>query len=169
MAAVCKKMNIPHFVGYWQPIDTDNFNSTDSFTRNLFPHPKLFSKALLDIIVSFRWRNFAIIYDSEDALIRLQDTFSLNTRPGMMGKQTVNFYKLPVDSDDYKPLLKDIRKSGVNQVLIDCSLNKTFSVLQQSVAVDMLNEYLVGCFVEIKFSICAKWSVFVILHFFRAI
>lgn len=142
VAAVCKKMNIPHFVGYWQAIDTENFNSTDSFTRNLFPHPKLFSKSLLEVIVSFRWKYFAVIYDDDDALIRLQDIFSMNTRPGMMNKQTVKFYKLPSDSDDFKPVLKEISKSTVNQVMLDCSLKNTYSVLQQSVDVGMMSEYL---------------------------
>lgn len=143
VASVCKQLNIPHFVAFWQPIDIGNFNSTDSYTRNLFPHSKLYAQSLLEIVKSFRWKNFAAIYESDDTLMKLQNTFSMNTGPNMISKQTITYYKLPADSNDYKPILKDISKSGINQVMIDCSLSKTYAVLSQSVDVNMMSEYVV--------------------------
>lgn len=136
-------MRIPHFTSFWQPIEIDNFNSTDSFTRNLFPHPKKYSEALLEVVKSFRWINFAIIYDAEDNLSKLQDTFSLYSTLDIRGKQAVTFYKLPADSDDYKPILKAISKAGFNRIMIDCTLERTYSVLSQSTAVGMMSEYVV--------------------------
>lgn len=143
VSSVCKKLKMPHFTAYWQPIDVDNFNSTDSYTRNFFPHPKSYSEALMEIVRSFRWKNFAFIYDNDDNLVKLQDTFSMNSGPDMVNKPFIKYYKLPIDSDDYKPLIKDISKSGVNQVMIDCTLKNTYSVLAQSVDVNMMSEYVV--------------------------
>lgn len=53
-------------------------------------------------------------------------------------------YKLPTFSNDYKPLLKDISKSGINQVMIACSLDNIRSVLKQSADGGMMNEYVVS-------------------------
>lgn len=142
-SAICKKLKVPYFMSVWQPIEVDNFNSTDSFTRNLFPHPKKYSQALAEIVKSFRWKIFAIVYDEDDNLVRYQNTFSLYSSKDMQ-KQPIRFYKLRKDSNDYKPLLKDISKSGTNQVIIDCSLVNTYSVLKQSLVVGMMSEYVVS-------------------------
>lgn len=145
VSAICKRFKIPHFTLFWQPLDIDNFNSTDSFTRNLFPHPKLFSQAILEIIKSFRWKTLAFIYEESDNLIKMQDVLSTNSGFDMFEKQFAYYYKIPADSTDFKPLLKDISKWGINQVMIDCSLKNTYSILAQSVDVNMHSEYVV-CF-----------------------
>lgn len=97
----------------------------------------------MEIVKSFRWMKFAIIYDSEDNLAKLQDTFNDFTRIDNNGRKSVSFYKLPQDSD-YKPLLKSISKSGINQIMIDCTLDHTYAVLKQSTKVSMMNEYVVS-------------------------
>lgn len=122
----------------------DNFNATDSFTRNLFPVPELYTEAILEIIKSFRWKSFAFIYDSDESLVKLQDVLSIDSGFEMYEKQFMYYYRLPTDNEDYKPLLKDISKWGVNQVIIDCSLKNTFSVLAQSADVNMMSEYVVS-------------------------
>lgn len=141
-------------MSFFQPIEVDNFNSTDSFTRNLFPHPKKYSDALLEIVKSFRWKNFAIVYDSEENLAKLQETFSLFSTLDIRGKQSVTFYKLPTDSDDYKIQLKSISKAGFNRIMIDCTLENTYAVLKQSAAVGMMSEYVVGFLKFLVIYIC---------------
>lgn len=137
-------MQIPYFTAIWQPLDADDFNSTDSFTRNLFPHPKRYSEALMEIIKSFRWLKIAVIYDSEMNLAKLQHTFNDFSRVDDSRKQSVTFFKLPSDTDDYLPLLKSVSKSGIVQVIIDCTMENTYSVLKQSIKIGMTNEYVVS-------------------------
>lgn len=144
VSSICKQLKIPHFTANWQPIDADYFNGTDSFTRNLFPNSKLYSTALYEIVKSFHWRTFAIIYDNSESLLKLQNAFIMTLDPNTLGKPKVSFFKLPEDSNDYKPLLKSISKLGINQVLIDCSLKNTFSLLEQSTKANMMNEYVVS-------------------------
>lgn len=139
VAAICKKLQIPHFTSAWKPIDSD-FNGTESFTRNLFPHPKKYSEALAEIVKSFRWKNFAVIYDEEEKLVKLQDMFTLFSTKDI-DKQPIKFYKLPKGSDDYKPILKKISKSDTHRVMIDCTIEKTYSVLKQSIAIGMNSDY----------------------------
>lgn len=150
MASICKRLQIPHFIANWQPIDADYYNTTDSFTRNLFPNPNIYTNALYEIIKSYQWRTFAVIYDSNESLLKLQNSFSMTMDLNTMGKPKITFYKVPDDSEDYKILLKSISKVGINQVLIDCSLANTLSLLQQSSKVNMMNEYVV-CWIFLNF------------------
>lgn len=143
VASICKKLQIPHFIANWQPIDADYYNGTDSFTRNLYPQSNIYTNALYDIIKSHQWRTFASIYDNNENLLRLQNTFSFTMNLNTMGKPKITFYKTSDNSDDQKIILKRIAKMGINQVLIDCSLANTMSLLQQSSRVNMMNEYMV--------------------------
>lgn len=143
VASISKKLQIPHFAAVWQPTDKDSFNGTESFTRNLFPQSKRYSEAIYEIVRSFQWKKFAIVYDSDDSLVRLQEIFPISSElQYTTHKQSMKYYRLPMDSD-YKRMLKDISKSGVNQVMIDCTLDNTYSLLKQSASVGMMNEYVV--------------------------
>lgn len=94
---------------------------------------------------SFRWKNFAVIYDDDDNLIKFQDTFSLYATQDLE-KQPIKFYKLPKGTDNFRPVLKDISKSGTKQVIIDCTIENTFTILRQSIAIGMNSEYDVSSF-----------------------
>lgn len=142
-SSICKRVEVPHFIATFQSSSVDDFNNTDSYTRNLFPDPKLFTKALHEIIKSFQWRTFAVIYENNENLVKFNDAFTLTMDPNTMGKQKISFYKIPSDSDDFKPLLKRISKSGINQIVLDCSEKNIYSLLAQSNDVNMMNEYVV--------------------------
>lgn len=152
VSAICKKLQIPHFTAIWQPIDVDNFKGTDSFTRNLFPHAKKYSEALAEIVKSFQWINFAIIYDSDENLAKYQDTFTMSFTLDFLGRQTVRLYKLPAKSNDYKLLLKDIAKTGINEIIIDCTAENTLLLFSQSIEMELMSEYMV-CFEFKSFTI----------------
>lgn len=143
MSSICKRVQVPHFTSTFQLTGTDDYNTTDSYTRNLFPDPRLFTKALYEIIKSFQWRTFAVIYETADRLLKLNDAFTMTMDPNTMGKQKISLFKVTPGTDDHKPLLKSISKSGINQVIIDCSLKTTNALLEQSVGVNMMNEYVV--------------------------
>lgn len=145
MSSIAKKLQIPHFTAFWQPIDIDNFNGTGSFTRNLFPHSRKYAEALYEIMISLQWKKFAFIYDTDDALIRLQQIFQISTSEEYdMVKQKLRFYRLPRSNEDYKVMLKDISKSSTYQVMIDCSIENTYTLLKESIQVGMMNEYVVS-------------------------
>lgn len=162
-SAIAKRARIPHFITVWQPIEPDYFNKTDSYTHNIFPHPNMYSKAIMEIVKSFQWPRFAYIYDADENLAKLQETFNEFARIDNSDKQYVQFYKLPSDSDDYKMLLKSISKSNINRIMIDCTLEHTYSILKQTANVDMMNEYYVSLFSIFKLhsrSIFRKLKIF---------
>lgn len=167
MTSICKRLQIPHFIANWQPIDADHFNGTDSYTRNLFPNLNSYSIALYEIIKSFRWQTFAAIYDNNDSLLKLKHSFSMTINSNDMIKPKITFYKVPKDPNDYKLLLKSISKTGINQVLIDCSLDITLSLLRQSSKVNMMNEYVV-CWILLDL-LFKCWLTEAVLICFRTI
>lgn len=59
--------------------------------------------------------------------IKIQN-FSLNRQPG--------------DGPDYRPLLKQIQKSGETHLIIDVGIDKILSVLRQASEVKMMEEYI---------------------------
>lgn len=109
----------------------------------------------MEIVKSFRWKNFAVIYDDDDNLIKFQDTFSLYATQDL-DKQPIKFYKLPKGTDNFRPVLKDISKSGTKQVIIDCTIENTFTILKQSIAIGMNSEYDVSSFAIVQVVFCEK-------------
>lgn len=168
MASIAKKLQIPHFVAIWQPIQIDNFNGTDSFTRNLFPQSKMFSEAVYEIVNSLQWKKFAVVYDSDDALVRFQELFRISSSPeyfSSLGRQIFRFYRLPAIKDDYKVMLKDISKSGFNQMIVDCSIENIYTLLKESMQVGMMDEYLV-CFGSYHIYVCIIYRSYTYLYDF---
>lgn len=142
VASICKKLQLPHFTALWQPIDVNTLQN-DSFTRNLFPHPKLYSSGLYKIIQSFHWKKFAVIYDSDDALVRFQEVFQISADRNARSTQMllVRFHRLPDTLDGYVILLKSLKKSGISSMIVDCSMKNTERLLNLTHRVLMNDEY----------------------------
>lgn len=55
----------------------------------------------------------------------------------------VTIRQLPI-GDDYLPLLKEIKVSMENRIIIDCTPEKVVELLKQATLVKMLEDYQVG-------------------------
>ncbi|KAI9550316.1 hypothetical protein GHT06_007599 [Daphnia sinensis] len=144
--SMCQTMKIPHIQTHWDPkrttamdhlkFEEQGYNgrkSNSPMSVNLYPHPADVSRAYADVIKGWKWKTFTVLYEDEDGLIRLQELLQLSTNPGY--KITVR--QLP-DSDDYRPLLKEMKKMGERNIVLDCSqLSRVSEVLQQAQQVSM--------------------------------
>lgn len=135
VASICNDLNIPHFIALWQSPETSG-NPYRQFTRNLFPDSDKFARAIRDVVANYGWTGFVIIYDSLDSLARLHYVLQLNAK--------VNIYRLPKDSDDFKPIMKEISRSGETRIIIDCSIKNTIEVLRIADDVNLKEEYVVS-------------------------
>lgn len=93
-------------------------------------------KAYVDIVESWGWKSFTIIYETNDGLLRLQELLKANRR----SKHPTTVRQLP-DTNDYRPLLKQIKNSGVAHIVLDCSTEKIYDVLKQSQQIGMMSDY----------------------------
>ena len=59
---------IPHLETRW-----DYRLRRESCLVNLYPHPSTLSKAYVDLVSTWRWKSFTIIYETNEGLVRLQE------------------------------------------------------------------------------------------------
>ena len=49
------------------------------YSVNLSPHPRTITKAFRDLILEYKWRQFTILYEDTESLIKLQEILKLPT------------------------------------------------------------------------------------------
>lgn len=55
----------------------------------------------------------------------------------------VTIRQLPAGTDDFLPLLKEIKISTENRIIIDCTPEKVMELLKQATVVNMMEDYQV--------------------------
>ncbi|XP_031625101.1 glutamate receptor ionotropic, kainate 2 [Contarinia nasturtii] len=129
--SICDTMEIPHLEMRW-----DYRIRRENCLVNLYPHPSVLSRALYDIVEFWGWKHFTIIYESNDSLLRLQELLKAQRRT----EYPTTIRQLP-DTNDYRPLLKQIKNSGVAHIVLACSTEKIYNVLKQSQQIGMMSDY----------------------------
>lgn len=148
VASICNELNVPHLVSYQRASDI-NANVYHQFTRNIAPDPTLLSDALVDVVEKFDWPKFAVIYDSDESLVRLNGILQMF----QSGYKAVTIYKYP-GKDMVKQMLKDIDKSIEHRVIIDCSNENIAEILKQGLNMGK-QEYMVR---KYKFTVRMQWK-----------
>lgn len=138
VASLCNELNIPHIATYQRTREIKK-NLYHKFTRNISPDTALLSQSLVDVVENFGWKRYAIIYDSNESLIRLNGVLQINP----FNYQRANIYKFPKDKSDLPVILKQILKSFEHQVIIDCSLENIAEIIRQGLKLKMMTEYMV--------------------------
>ncbi|XP_076341036.1 glutamate receptor ionotropic, kainate 1-like [Tachypleus tridentatus] len=109
--STCEVLHVPHIETKW-----DFRTRLDNHTVHLFPFAKTLSKAYLDLVKTKNWKNFAIVYEENEALIRLEE---LLKDPLMQEKQRTVLVKQSLPGQEYRKLLKEIGKAGVKNLIVD--------------------------------------------------
>jgi hypothetical protein len=124
-------MEIPHIETRW-----DYRLKRDDYSVNLYPHPTAISKAYVQLIERFGWKSYTILYEDNQGLVRLQELLKSPTQSDVR----IQVRQLPID-DDFRPLLKDVKKGGEIHIVLDCSTDKIQPFLQQAMQVGMMTAY----------------------------
>lgn len=113
--------------------------NTHGHTRNFFPQSSVFSTALAEIIAGNEWQKLpiTIVYETDDNLERMHDILEQHEP----SDPPVTLYQLPVDDDDFQPLLKSIQVSGANNIILDCSEDKIMQIMKQAEQLKILEAY----------------------------
>ena len=79
-----------------------------------------------------------ILYEAEEGLVRLQEVIKMaKTFSGIK----VTLRQLDSDSTDYRPLLKEIKKSEETRIVLDCDFSKIEMILQQANEIELMTDY----------------------------
>ena len=79
-----------------------------------------------------------ILFQNEDSLVRLQELLML---PKSFDDVSINLRQLDLDTDDYRPLLKEIKKAGETRIVLDCDFEKVGNILKQAEEIGLVSEY----------------------------
>lgn len=162
VASLCNELNIPHLVSYHRTREIYK-NPYHKYTRNIFPDATVLSRSLVDVVQNYGWSKFAMIYDSDESLIRLNGVLQMFP----IGYKSVNIYRFPKNTDEIKIILKEISKSFENNIIIDCNLENIAEIIRKGTEVNMMTEYMVWQ-VTIKNRLWYTKNGILPVHFFQS-
>nr|XP_033812399.1 glutamate receptor ionotropic, kainate 3 [Geotrypetes seraphini] len=132
--SICNALEVPHIQVRWKHHALDN---RDTFYVNLYPDYASLSHAILDLVQFLKWRSATVVYDDSTGLIRLQELIMAPSRYNIRLK----IRQLPIDSDDARPLLKEMKRGKEFRIIFDCSHIMAAQILKQAMAMGMMTEY----------------------------
>ncbi|XP_063310987.1 glutamate receptor ionotropic, kainate 3 [Pelobates fuscus] len=132
--SICNALEVPHIQVRWKHHPLDN---RDTFYVNLYPDYASLSHAILDLVQFLKWRSATVVYDDSTGLIRLQELIMAPARYNIRLK----IRQLPPESEDARPLLKEMKRGREFRIIFDCSHVMAAQILRQAMAMGMMTEY----------------------------
>uniref|UniRef100_A0A8C4T3P5 Glutamate receptor n=1 Tax=Erpetoichthys calabaricus TaxID=27687 RepID=A0A8C4T3P5_ERPCA len=132
--SICNALEVPHVQVRWKHHPMDN---RDTFYANLYPDYSSLSIAILDLVQFLKWKTATVVYDDSMGLIRLQELIMAPSRYNIRLK----IRQLPLDTDDARPLLKEMKRSREFRIIFDCTHIMAAQILKQALAMGMMTEY----------------------------
>uniref|UniRef100_A0A670JSX1 Glutamate receptor n=1 Tax=Podarcis muralis TaxID=64176 RepID=A0A670JSX1_PODMU len=132
--SICNALEVPHIQLRWKHHPLDN---KDTFYVNLYPDYASLSHAILDLVQYLKWRSATVVYDDSTGLIRLQELIMAPSRYNIRLK----IRQLPLDTDDTRPLLKEMKRGREFRIIFDCTHTMAVHILKQAMAMGMMTEY----------------------------
>ncbi|KAI3361225.1 hypothetical protein L3Q82_013421 [Scortum barcoo] len=129
--SICNALEVPHIQVRWKHHPMDN---RDTFYANLYPDYSSLSYAILDLVQFLKWKTATVVYDDSTGLIRLQELIMAPSRYNIRLK----IRQLPLDTQDTRPLLKEMKRSREFRIIFDCSHQMAAQILKQDLmAIDL--------------------------------
>lgn len=72
-------------------------------------------QAYANLVEKLNWKSLVIVYENEDSLVKLQEVLKL---PNSFDGIKITMRQLYTDTDDQRPLLKEIKKSGETRIIL---------------------------------------------------
>ncbi|KAM9798118.1 glutamate receptor ionotropic, kainate 3-like [Neosynchiropus ocellatus] len=132
--SICNALEVPHIQVRWKHHPMDN---RDTFYANLYPDYSSLSYAILDLVQYLKWKTATVVYDDSTGLIRLQELIMAPSRYNIRLK----IRQLPIDTQDVRPLLKEMKRSREFRIIFDCSHHMAAQILKQAQTMGMMTEY----------------------------
>ncbi|XP_044590291.1 glutamate receptor ionotropic, kainate 3-like isoform X2 [Cotesia glomerata] len=127
--SMCDTMDLPNLVARWDS------NLLRMKAINFYPHSETLPLIYLYLVTEFKWEKFTILYDSTEGLIRLNRLLQRWDTKGY--PVTLRFLG---EGPDYRGILKQVRNSGEENIIIDCYYSALEEILKQSQQVGILSE-----------------------------
>uniref|UniRef100_A0A0K8T954 Glutamate receptor, ionotropic kainate 2 n=1 Tax=Lygus hesperus TaxID=30085 RepID=A0A0K8T954_LYGHE len=130
--SLCDTMEIPHISARW-----DGQQRRSSCLVNLYPHPAVLAQAAAEIVRTWDWRGFTILYDDFTALRKIGELLKIADDKGL----TVSVRQIKGkagEEDNYRYVLQEIKHSGETNLVVEVSRERLFEVLLQAQQVGLV-------------------------------
>ncbi|KAL1436205.1 hypothetical protein MTO96_010942 [Rhipicephalus appendiculatus] len=132
--SICDALDVPHIEMRW-----DFQLQRDDLSINLFPKPAVLAKAYVDLIKTWGWNRFALVYEDHEGIIRLQD-FLKEARGNDWHIQMYQFHT----GQPYRDLFWKIKKTKETRVVLDVKRENLFIALKHDLHTVDLEEFKYG-------------------------
>ncbi|KAL0117227.1 hypothetical protein PUN28_010223 [Cardiocondyla obscurior] len=122
-------LDIPYIVARWDPEPKRGSN-----VINLYPHTHALSMVYQNLIEEYQWKEYAILYENADGLIRMNRLLKLPNN--IVSAMLFHLGSGP----NFRSVMKEIKMSGRTNIIIDCSYDILASVLKQAQQVGIMSE-----------------------------
>lgn len=118
--SICDALEIPHIETRW-----DFKTHRDDLSLNLYPQPSVLSSAYVDLVKSWTWETFAIVYENNEGIIRLQNFF----KDAQQHNWKIKLYQFENDKP-YRDTFWEVNKAKVKNVILDVRRENLLNVLR---------------------------------------
>ncbi|XP_022699653.1 glutamate receptor ionotropic, kainate 3-like isoform X3 [Varroa jacobsoni] len=152
VSSMARHFDLPHIEFRWDPSLID-----DEHSLNLFPDPVQIAEAQTALMEYWKWRDIALIYESDDDIIEMRRLLQELQEDGI----TVNYFKKD-KGETFRTLLRQIKERDIRNVVVDLEQKaerekdkegKIESFLKQAMQVAMLNENYNYFFLSLDFHV----------------
>nr|QZH55029.1 ionotropic glutamate receptor 7 [Achelura yunnanensis] len=155
----CAVANIPHIQASWQPFDPvlelndeeeipeveptketeeeTNVNKTKfrNISINFYPDSNDISIAYARLLKYYNWKNFAVLYEDDFGLLRIQKILAEYT-----AHSTISVFKLDPEKDN-RNVFKQLKQILENRFLLDCHVDRIAKYMSEAQALQIVNAY----------------------------
>lgn len=118
--SICDALEIPHIETRW-----DFQLNRNDLSLNLYPRPSILARAYVDLVRAWNWKSFAIAYEDNEGIIRVQDFF----KEAQMNNWKVKLYQFKTGKP-YRETFWKIKASGEVNIVLDVRLENMHTVLK---------------------------------------
>ncbi|VVC31583.1 Ionotropic glutamate receptor, L-glutamate and glycine-binding domain,Receptor, ligand binding [Cinara cedri] len=137
--SLCETVEVPRIETSWENTPIENYN----YYFNPYPEPTILAKGYTAIVHDMDWKSFTLLYQRPECLERLQDLiqdYSGESKPNDKQVAAISILQLP-EGDNFRPILKDIKKSLEGHIVLDCDADLILTVFKQAKEVNLLDDY----------------------------
>lgn len=128
--SICDALDLPHIETRW-----DFQANRNDLSLNLYPRPAILAKAYTDLVKAWNWRSFAVAYEDNEGIIRVQEFF----KEAQMHNWKVKLYQFK-PGEPYRDTFWRIKASGEKNIVLDVKLENMHMVLKHAQQVGMMTE-----------------------------
>ncbi|CAG9860726.1 unnamed protein product [Phyllotreta striolata] len=138
--SISTNLEIPQFQTFWNPLQapfvTNQQPEKPLQIFNLHPSPWSLSKALATLIRENDWKSYAILYESDEALLRLEQPLNQ-----LHPNDPAVAFKALGSPENYRVVLKEVKNSGVLHFVLDCEVERIMDVLKIAKEQNLMTEF----------------------------